>query len=92
MTQTRGMVALLSILALCFWVSVARAQEPPTPLVEAVEAVGMTVGDMERSKVLASKFALVSPGVVTLTHGQLGFQKGLLVRDLDGHAVQVIEK
>src|SRR3712207_5745997 len=42
--------------------------------------------------VLASRFALVSPGVVTLTQGQLGFQKGLLVRDPDGHAMQVVEK
>jgi len=42
--------------------------------------------------VLASKWVLVSPGVVALTNGQLGFRKGLLVRDPDGHAVQVIEE
>jgi hypothetical protein len=40
---------------------------------------------------LASKWDLVSPGVVTLADGQLGFQKGLLVRDRDGHGVQLIE-
>jgi catechol 2,3-dioxygenase-like lactoylglutathione lyase family enzyme len=40
----------------------------------------------------AGKFALVSPGVVALVEGQLGFTAGLLVRDPDGHAVQVIER
>jgi catechol 2,3-dioxygenase-like lactoylglutathione lyase family enzyme len=38
------------------------------------------------------KFALVSPAVVTLAEGQLGFTAGLLVRDPDGHAMQVIER
>jgi len=34
----------------------------------------------------------VSPGVVTLTGSPLGFMKGFLVRDPDGHGIQVIEK
>lgn len=37
------------------------------------------------------KATWVSPGVVTLTEGRLGFSKGLLVRDPDGHAVQVVQ-
>jgi catechol 2,3-dioxygenase-like lactoylglutathione lyase family enzyme len=40
----------------------------------------------------AGKFALVSPTLVTLAEGQLGFTAGLLVRDPDGHAMQVIER
>jgi catechol 2,3-dioxygenase-like lactoylglutathione lyase family enzyme len=40
----------------------------------------------------AGKFALMSPGVVALGEGRLGFTAGLLVRDPDGHAVQVIER
>jgi hypothetical protein len=40
----------------------------------------------------AGKFALVSPALVTLSGGQLGFTAGLLVRDPAGHAVQVIER
>jgi catechol 2,3-dioxygenase-like lactoylglutathione lyase family enzyme len=40
----------------------------------------------------AGKFALVSPTVVALGEGQLGFTAGLLVRDPDGHAMQVIER
>jgi catechol 2,3-dioxygenase-like lactoylglutathione lyase family enzyme len=33
----------------------------------------------------------VSPGLVTLPDSSLGFRKGLLVRDPDGHAVRVIQ-
>jgi catechol 2,3-dioxygenase-like lactoylglutathione lyase family enzyme len=40
----------------------------------------------------ASKFALVSPGIVALVEGHLGFTAGLLVRDPDGHAMQVIAR
>jgi hypothetical protein len=40
----------------------------------------------------AGKFAFVSPALVTLAEGQLGFTAGLLVRDPDGHAMQVIER
>ena len=40
----------------------------------------------------AGKFALVSPAVVALAEGQLGFTTGLLVRDPDGHAMQIIER
>jgi catechol 2,3-dioxygenase-like lactoylglutathione lyase family enzyme len=43
-------------------------------------------------RLLAGKFALVSPGVVDLAEGHLGFTAGLLVRDPDGHALQVIER
>jgi catechol 2,3-dioxygenase-like lactoylglutathione lyase family enzyme len=38
------------------------------------------------------RFAFVSPGVVTLVEGHLGFTAGLLVRDPDGHAMQVIAR
>jgi catechol 2,3-dioxygenase-like lactoylglutathione lyase family enzyme len=43
-------------------------------------------------RLLAGKFSLVSPDVVALVEGQLGFTAGLLVRDPDGHAMQVIER
>ena len=49
MKQTRGMVAVLISLVLCSCLSASLAQEMPKPVVEAVEAVGMTVGDMDRS-------------------------------------------
>jgi catechol 2,3-dioxygenase-like lactoylglutathione lyase family enzyme len=43
-------------------------------------------------RLLAEKFTLVSPGVVDLAERHLGFTAGLLVRDPDGHALQVIER
>jgi catechol 2,3-dioxygenase-like lactoylglutathione lyase family enzyme len=41
-------------------------------------------------QVRAGRFPLVSPGLVTLPAGQLGFTAGVLVRDPDGHAMQLI--
>jgi catechol 2,3-dioxygenase-like lactoylglutathione lyase family enzyme len=38
------------------------------------------------------RFGLVSPGVIALPENQLGFKRGLLVQDPDGHVVQVIDK
>lgn len=38
------------------------------------------------------KFAFVSPRVVKIPHGKLGFRKGFLVRGPDGHVMQVVEK
>ncbi len=40
----------------------------------------------------AARFSLVSPGPVTLPDDTAGFRKGMLIRDPDGHAVQVVEK
>ncbi len=34
----------------------------------------------------------VSPGVVKLPDDGLGFRKGLTVRGLDGHALQIVQK
>jgi catechol 2,3-dioxygenase-like lactoylglutathione lyase family enzyme len=115
------------------------AQPSPAPIIVAVEAVGMTVSDMDRSveffsKVLtfekisdvevsgseyerlhgvfglrqtklvtrkadaadhslrARRFGFVSPGVVALPEGRLGFRRGFLVRDPDGHVIQLVEK
>jgi hypothetical protein len=39
---------------------------------------------------VSSRF--VSPGVVTLSEKNLGFSKGLLARDPDGHVMALIEK
>jgi len=42
--------------------------------------------------VRSGKFHFISPGVVEISDSARGFRKGLLVRDPDRHAVQVIEK
>lgn len=41
---------------------------------------------------LAGKFAFVSPGVVLTPEARLGFSKGFLVRDPDGHVMRLVEK
>ncbi|MEW6131408.1 MAG: VOC family protein [Acidobacteriota bacterium] len=41
---------------------------------------------------LTMKSFFVSSGVVNFTESGLGFKKGLMVRDPDGHAMQLIEK
>jgi catechol 2,3-dioxygenase-like lactoylglutathione lyase family enzyme len=38
------------------------------------------------------RFALISPGVVALSENSLGFTRGLLVQDPDGHVMQVIDR
>ena len=48
--------------------------------------------DAAAQGLLGGPFARVSPGVVALPGGELGFQKGLLVRDPDGYALQLIAK
>jgi hypothetical protein len=48
----------------------------------AVAAQGMRAGT----------FAFVSPGVVALSEATLGFKKAFLVRDPDGHVMQLAEK
>jgi catechol 2,3-dioxygenase-like lactoylglutathione lyase family enzyme len=40
----------------------------------------------------AAKFSFVSSSVVDLPEKSLGFQKAFMVRDPDGHALQLIEK
>lgn len=40
----------------------------------------------------AKRFTFVSPTIVEIPEDRLGFKKGFLVRDPDGHATQLIEK
>ena len=40
----------------------------------------------------ANRYTLVSSGVVELPDNQLGFRKGFLVRDPDGHVMRIIER
>jgi catechol 2,3-dioxygenase-like lactoylglutathione lyase family enzyme len=48
--------------------------------------------DRFAQSLLAENFRFVSPGVVTIEGGRLGFSKGLLTRDPDGHVMALIEK
>ena len=48
-------------------------------------------GDAASRDLRAGKAAFVSPGVIAMPDRRLGFGKGVLVRDPDGHAVQVVQ-
>jgi len=43
-------------------------------------------------ELFAAKANFVSPGAIQLAKETLGFKNGLLVRDPDGHAIQLVEK
>jgi catechol 2,3-dioxygenase-like lactoylglutathione lyase family enzyme len=46
--------------------------------------------DVAFARLQATRPALISPGVVTLPDGALGFPRALLVRDPDGHALALV--
>src|SRR6266481_2277837 len=52
----------------------------------------VSAADMFAQNLLAENFRFVSPGVVSISDGRLGFSKGLLARDPDGHVMALIEK
>jgi len=54
----------------------------------------MMVGraDAAAEKLKAARVRLTSAGVTTIPDRALGINKGFLVRDPDGHALQLIEK
>jgi catechol 2,3-dioxygenase-like lactoylglutathione lyase family enzyme len=57
---------------------------------QTVIRVGRT--DAAAEKLQAERVRFVSPGITTIRERTLGFNKAFLVRDPDGHAVQLIEK
>jgi catechol 2,3-dioxygenase-like lactoylglutathione lyase family enzyme len=68
MKRAKKPVSLWLLLALSLGLSAARAQHPPlpdphplTPVVEAVDAVGMTVADMDRSLAFYTKVLTFEP-------------------------------
>ncbi len=46
--------------------------------------------DLLASRLTAAGMRFVSPGVVQVEDRALGFERGFLVRDPDGHVVQVV--
>ena len=43
-------------------------------------------------KLRKEKYLFVSPGIVQLPEHELGFKRRLLVRDPDGHVIELVEK
>jgi catechol 2,3-dioxygenase-like lactoylglutathione lyase family enzyme len=54
--------------------------------------VTMAGAELARLLVPSRAFSLVSPDVTTIGPSPLGFTRGLMVRDPDGHAVRVVER
>ena len=52
----------------------------------------MAGAELARLLVPSRAFSLVSPDVTTIGPSPLGFTRGLMVRDPDGHAVRVVER
>jgi hypothetical protein len=52
----------------------------------------VNTADSFAKRLLADNSPLVSPGVVSLNDKSLGFSKGLLARDPDGHVMALLEK
>jgi catechol 2,3-dioxygenase-like lactoylglutathione lyase family enzyme len=52
----------------------------------------VNTADMFAKRLLAENSRFVSPGVVTLSKKSLGFNKGLLARDPDGHVMALVER
>jgi catechol 2,3-dioxygenase-like lactoylglutathione lyase family enzyme len=55
-------------------------------------AMGVGSADAAAETLKAGRVRFVSSGVTTIPDRSLGFNKGFLVRDPDGHALQLIEK
>ncbi|HSS19512.1 MAG TPA: VOC family protein [Pyrinomonadaceae bacterium] len=52
----------------------------------------VNVADTFAQNLLTENFRFVSPGVVKIGDGRLGFSKGLLARDPDGHVMALVER
>jgi hypothetical protein len=48
--------------------------------------------DAAAEKLMAGRVRFVSPGISTIPDRALGINKAFLVRDPDGHGVQLIER
>jgi len=93
-----GWVIIWLLLALSLWPSLAKAQQStqattvaasPRPRVPASPRLVPASAVAERF-LLGEKAFFVSSGVVSAR--DLGFNRGFLVRDPDGHVMQLIEK
>ncbi len=53
----------------------------------------LTVREIDKAalNIVSRKYRFISPGVVSINTNRLGFSKGLLVRDPDGHAMALVE-
>ena len=48
--------------------------------------------EMAAQNLFQKGYLFVSPGIINLDKPELGFSKGLLVRDPDGHVMALVEQ
>ena len=53
--------------------------------------IGADIGDLAR-RLSRARYVLISPGIVAIPKAELGFHAGLLVRDPDGHPMELVEQ
>jgi catechol 2,3-dioxygenase-like lactoylglutathione lyase family enzyme len=70
----------------------APVDERPNDLIAWQTRLVTRDADNASQRLRPGAFAFVSPGVVALATAALGFSKGALVRDPDGHAVMLVQK
>ncbi|HEY2961341.1 MAG TPA: VOC family protein [Pyrinomonadaceae bacterium] len=70
----------------------APADERASDLFHWQTTLVVNATDTFAQHLLAENFRFVSPGVVAISDGRLGFSKGLLARDPDGHVMALIER
>jgi catechol 2,3-dioxygenase-like lactoylglutathione lyase family enzyme len=68
------------------------ADERPNDLVHWQTTVRVPDADAAAAVVRRGRFRLLSPEAVELPDTTLGFRRGILVRDPDGHVVQLVEQ
>ena len=61
------------------------------PLIHWQTALVLPDVDAVAPQVSAGLFHLISSGVVPMPDATLGFSKGMLVRDPDGHVMRLVE-
>jgi hypothetical protein len=64
----------------------------PNDLIHWQTTLVVKDADAIAQRLRMNQSAFVSSGIVTLTEELLGFKKGFVVRDPDGHAMRLVEK
>ena len=70
----------------------APADERASDLFHWQTMLVVNAADIFAQKLSTKNFRFVSTGVVSISGGQLGFSKGLLARDPDGHVMALVER
>ena len=70
----------------------APADEKASDLIHWQTKLVTTDASAMAGRLLSGRFSFVSSGVIQISDSSLGFAKGFLVRDPDGHVMQLVER